>query len=61
MDQVQQSVHCLLSELCADMSCGARNLEQAAHEAHRAILEWRRLKDVNDELRQASANRERKL
>ena len=44
MDQVQQSVHCLLSELCADMSCGARNLEHAAHEAHRAILGWTRLK-----------------
>ncbi|HUK78276.1 MAG TPA: hypothetical protein VL117_11880 [Thermoleophilia bacterium] len=61
MDQVQQSVHRLLSELCADMSCGTRNLERAAHEAHRAILEWRRLKDVSEELRAASANQERKL
>lgn len=61
MDQLQQSVRYLLSELCTDMSCGARNLEQAAHEAHRAILAWGRLKDVSEELRLASANQERKL
>lgn len=61
MDQLEQAVRQVLSELCVDMGCGARKLEAAAHEAHRALLEWERLKDVSEELRLAVENQGRKL
>jgi hypothetical protein len=61
MDQLEQAVRQVLSELTADMGSGTRSLEQAAHAAHRALLEWERLKDVSEELRLAAANQERKL
>jgi hypothetical protein len=43
------------------MGCGARNLEAVANEAHRALLEWARVKDISEELRLAVENQERKL
>jgi hypothetical protein len=61
MDQLDQAVRRVLAELTADMSSGVRNLDQAAHAAHRALLEWERVRDVGEELRLASANQERKL
>jgi hypothetical protein len=61
MDQLQQAVRQVLSELCVDMGCSARNLEAVANEAHRALLEWARVKDISEELRLAVENQERKL
>lgn len=61
MDQLDQAVRRVLSELTADMNSGVRRLEQAANSAHRAVLEWERLRDVGEELRLAAVRQERKL
>jgi len=61
MDERKQAVRNVLSELCADMSCGNGKIEQTAHDAHRALLEWERLKEVDEELRNALVDQERRL
>lgn len=61
MEGRSQAVREVLSELCADMSCGNAKIELGARDAHRALLEWERLKVLDQELREALASQERKL
>jgi hypothetical protein len=61
MDERSQAVRQVLSELCADMSCGDAGIERVARDAHRALLEWERRKEVQRELREALTGQERRL
>ena len=61
MDERGQAVRQVLSELCADMSCGDARIERVARDADRALLEWERLKELQRELGEALTEQERRL